>query len=1219
MKRRWWKWLGIGLLAALLLVGSALAWLLHSSSGLAWALRTGVAAAGGSLSYSSQRGTLADGFTLDAPILEVPGLRISAVELRMRLQWSRLLAAEVNLETLRLTGARYTVLKTDTPPASTSARPGKIDLPVDIVLRNLELLANELDLGGEQPLVFSLAASEIALRNGQLAIDGLALRQGDFALRANAAVDTNAAWMGELETEGEWSLPAVAHRAKLNLSGNLDTLDLRAALQGGGSVSVAANLSSPLDAPGISGRLGAQQLDLSSFGLNAPIRMLDMDLSFTWDAGKFGLKGPLKADERALTLDLVGLEFLPQRLRVERLALGSAEIGTLTLSGDWPTADSGAAGELRANLKGVWANDWRGAIEPVPARIDGDLVLTGHTPQWQAALTGNWTRGEQSGPLQLAVSGSTDRIDIAPSQLALGSSAVALSGSVELVEPVKLALDLALTTLDPALLLPDWPGALDGKLRVAATLGEASTWTLAIEQISGTLRNAPLQFHGSLDGVDAGLSAGDLSGQWGSGTFKLEVPQAQAVALQLQDLDLALLGPWQGQLSGTLATRLDGDVFDLAVADLSLEQLTLNGPQVRELHLLKRSGWNLTVNSRDVHAAGAQLDRFDLTISGSAAAHQIQAQVQAPEGALKVVLAGAFSDPTWLGTLEQLQLTPAHGAPWLLEDTAALKVDGAQVSLAPACLRAAAARLCIGVNLIDGTWATDLKIEAFPLAELNAWAPESDWHLSGSLNGCGALTLDAAGKAGGALQLQVSEGKLRSSDELDQALAFAGTLNFDGAAQALMAQLQLPGHGGIKLRAAGFDQPGGQLQAELDITDLSFVDGLSAEIQSMRGGLRGELQAPLADLSQLQGRLEAAGLSFELPLLGLKATEGSVGLLFEGDGLLRVDGNLQIAPGTLRLEGLVGLGAGQRSQIRIQAANAGLVDLPAVRLAGDTNFLVQRSDEGFSIDGGVLLRSGRIDLDRFAPAVPPSEDVVIEDAPPPPPPLPITANISVAMIQAVDLRGFGLEATLNGGVRVSQVPGKRARAQGEMVVKGAYNAYGQKLDIERGRLGFSGGRADRPSLDILAVKRVDRQRVGVQVRGNAGRPLIKLYSDPTLDQSETLSYLVLGRPLATASGADSEQLGEYASALQTAGGSLVAGSIGKKLGLAAGVESFGSAIGSALVVGKYLSPRFFIGYGTSLLDATQLVILRYRVTENIELEGISGIEQKASISWRTER
>ncbi|MBL8246237.1 MAG: translocation/assembly module TamB domain-containing protein, partial [Rhodanobacteraceae bacterium] len=158
-----------------------------------------------------------------------------------------------------------------------------------------------------------------------------------------------------------------------------------------------------------------------------------------------------------------------------------------------------------------------------------------------------------------------------------------------------------------------------------------------------------------------------------------------------------------------------------------------------------------------------------------------------------------------------------------------------------------------------------------------------------------------------------------------------------------------------------------------------------------------------------------------------------------------------------------------------------------------------------------------------------------------------------------------------------------------------------------------------PSLDILAVKRVDRQRVGVQVRGNARRPAIRLYSDPALDQSETLSYLVLGRPLATASGADSEQLGEYASALETAGGSLVAGSIGKKLGLAAGVESFGSAIGSALVVGKYLSPRFFIGYGTSLLDATQLVILRYRLTEHIELEGISGAEQKASASWRTER
>jgi translocation and assembly module TamB len=187
-----------------------------------------------------------------------------------------------------------------------------------------------------------------------------------------------------------------------------------------------------------------------------------------------------------------------------------------------------------------------------------------------------------------------------------------------------------------------------------------------------------------------------------------------------------------------------------------------------------------------------------------------------------------------------------------------------------------------------------------------------------------------------------------------------------------------------------------------------------------------------------------------------------------------------------------------------------------------------------------------------------------------------------------------------------------------MMVQGLFESYGQKLEIERGRLGFSGA-PDNPSLDLLAVKRVDRQRVGVQVRGNAKRPVARLYSDPALDQSETLSYLVLGRPLLSASGAEAQQLGEYAQALEVAGGSLLAGSIGKRLGLSAGVESFGAAIGSALVVGKYLSPRFFVGFGTSLVDSTQIMILRFRISEHIDAEALSAQEQRVSVNWRRER
>ncbi|MFO1493293.1 MAG: translocation/assembly module TamB domain-containing protein [Lysobacterales bacterium] len=1217
MKARVWRWLWRGSLGLGVLLALLLAALLYTEAGLGWALRTGLAQAGGQLQYGTLRGTLAGGFELDSPRIELPGVRISAVQLRLRLRPWRLLVGELQLESLRLTGARYTLLaQAETAPAP-ATRPPNLTLPVDVVLRNIELIANELDLGQGEPIPFALAASEIALKQGHLSVEGLALRQGEFAVRTRAAFDTTASWGGELDTEGEWTLPAVLHRAELRVKGDLDALDLRVGLQGGGTLSLDATLDRPLDAPGVSGRLGAEQLDLASFGLDAPVRMIDLDLAFVWANDTLSVEGPIKIDQRALTLKLEQLAFLPQRVRVAALQLASPDTGTLRLQGEWPTDPAAPPGAIELTLTRAWVGDWRQPLDALPLRVDAQGQIRGHSEDWQASLRGNWQQDPLTGTLQLAASGTPTAIHLEPSELGSGTSQLGLSGDYTPGEAPRLTLDLALSALDPALLAPDWPGALSGSARVDVELGTLTRWTLALAELQGALRETPLALSGELSGKAGELQGGALDLRWGKGAAALRVDAPQQLSLQLKAFDLAPLG-LQGVVDGSAGIDLAADPIDSARADLQIEQFQLGALGAQRLSLRKEAGWQFQAQASELRQGDQTLAEAQLAGSGTAAAHRLTLSLRSDLGRLQAALAGAWADARWQGELESLRLRPARGADWSLDDTAALTLSDSAYALAPACLSAAAAQLCLRASGQGDALTAGLDIRELPLSELAAWAPPSGWQLSGQINGGGQLSWSGAAGLGGELQLAISDGVLRDAELAAVPLRFDGDLRFDGAARALRAGVNLPGHGSLRAEAVGFDQPEGRWHADLDLSDLSFVDGLSAEVQSMRGGLRGSLSAPIAEPTRVAGLLEAADLAFELPAAGLKAHQGSLALQLEGDGLVRIDGGLRIDPGTLRFEGLIGLGDQDRSEIRVRADNAGLVDLPAVQLAGDTNFLVRKSAEGFSIEGGILLRQGKIDLGRFAPSVPPSEDVVIEDAPPPGPPLPISADLSLAMIQAVDLRGFGIEATLNGGAHLTQTPGKRPRAQGEMVIKGAYNAYGQKLDIERGRLSFA-GRADRPSLDILAVKRIERQRVGVQVRGNAGQPLIRLYSDPVLDQSETLSYLVLGRPLATASGADSEQLGEYASALETAGGSLVAGSIGKKLGLAAGVESFGSAIGSALVVGKYLSPRFFIGYGTSLLDATQLVILRYRLTENIELEGISGNEQKASASWRTER
>ncbi|MGE4069892.1 MAG: translocation/assembly module TamB domain-containing protein [Lysobacterales bacterium] len=1222
MRRRILKWVLIAAALLLLLTSLALYWLLYTESGLGWTLQRGLGAAGGSIEYQQLRGNLAQGFELDTPVIKAPGVRISAVQLRMQLRPWALLGGELSLESLRLSGARYTFEESGESTADAEAgavgRPGGLDLPVDVVLRNIELLANEINLGGDAPVVFSVGAREIALRDGKLKVEGLALSQGEFALRTSAAVDTNADWAGELASEGEWTLPAVAHRGKLTLSGDLDEVNVDLTMEGGGEVNFEANLAQPLDTPGVQGRFGAQSLDLQSFGLDAPVRMLDIDLSFDYANEKLGIQGPVTVDGKTLNLTIAGIGLENNQVHLERAELKSRAIGSLSFGGYWPLSAEAGPGQITGRMKGLWLGDWRGDVPKPAPRLDGDLKFGGRADDWQLDLSGSWHQGEASGPIELSAAGTPERIVIAPSQLSWERSRVDLSGEIALGDSTSIEVDLAVAALDPALLVPDWPGALDVKLHASVSVAEESHWSLTGIDLKGTLREQALALTGTLDGTDASPTAGKLDLSWGQGQLGLNVAEDAGISADLKDFDLSLLAPVNGKLSGRISTRLDADLVDATEATLQLRDFESNGISGGLIEIDKGSGWALELTASELTREGAVIKPLKLSLSGNQAEHRLSLVASEARGRIELGLAGSLVDEVWTGVIDKLELEPIHGAAWSLAEPAALRLAADSTSMAPLCLSAKPARACIGLQRSAEQTLIDIDLVELALAELQAWAPASDWTVTGKLSGGGQLSLDPEGQFGGKLDFGIEAGTLRGATQLEEPLAFDGLASFDSAAAEFSARLNLVDHGQINVRATGLNTAEGAYVANLDISDLSLVDGLTAEVQSMRGALSGELRAPLAAPSSLQGQLEATALSFELPAAGLKATDGTLTVLFENDGLLRLEGDLGIAPGRVHLQGLIGLDEEGATEITIRGDNAALVDLPAVRLIGDSNFVIKQNKDGFQIEGGVLLREGKIDLDRFAPTVPASEDVVIVDAPPPPPPLPIKADISLAFISAVDLRGFGLEASLSGGIRVTQRPGTPVQAQGEMLVRGIYSSYGQKLDIERGRLGFT-GRADNPSLDILAVKKIDRQRVGVQVRGNARRPAVRLYSDPSLDQSETVSYLVLGRPLATASGSDGQQVGEYASALQSAGGGLVAGSIGQKIGVSAGVESFGAAIGSALVVGKYISPRFFVGYGTSLLNATQLVILRYRLTENIELEGISGTEQKMSASWRTER
>jgi translocation and assembly module TamB len=222
-------------------------------------------------------------------------------------------------------------------------------------------------------------------------------------------------------------------------------------------------------------------------------------------------------------------------------------------------------------------------------------------------------------------------------------------------------------------------------------------------------------------------------------------------------------------------------------------------------------------------------------------------------------------------------------------------------------------------------------------------------------------------------------------------------------------------------------------------------------------------------------------------------------------------------------------------------------------------------------------------------------------------------------------KGAGLDARLGGQLRVFTVNEalRQDRTQGEhlapswalrgegtiQVEEGRYAAYAQTLDIERGVLRFVGP-IDNPGIDVLAVRKTPTVKAGVQVRGTVQRPVVTLYSDPALPDTEKLAWLVLGH------GLEQGDQQEFA-LMQLAAGALLsqAESVSMQAQLAEvfRIDSFGvrggegEDLGTTVVsVGKRLSSRVMLTYEQSLDGLSQMVKVLYQLSPHVRLEAGTG-------------
>lgn len=188
--------------------------------------------------------------------------------------------------------------------------------------------------------------------------------------------------------------------------------------------------------------------------------------------------------------------------------------------------------------------------------------------------------------------------------------------------------------------------------------------------------------------------------------------------------------------------------------------------------------------------------------------------------------------------------------------------------------------------------------------------------------------------------------------------------------------------------------------------------------------------------------------------------------------------------------------------------------------------------------------------------------------------------------------------------------------------KGRYSAFGQTLDISRGVLTFTGP-INNPSLDILAVRKTGAVTAGVRVVGTVERPRASLYSDPSMPDTEILSWLLFGQGLDSSDSARVQTMQIMAAALLSQ-----ADSVGLQAQLtdALPIDSIALRSGdnpedlsdTIVSVGRRINSKLMMSYEQSLDGLDQFVKAVYQLSERFRVEATAGSQTSLDVFYTRE-
>ena len=1266
-------------LLALVVVGGG--WLASRESTVRWIADQIAQSSGGRITLDGVQGSLLEGVSIDRVQFESEAVSVTVEHLSVGWFWlpPRLIqVTALDAERVHIVSHK----SSQEPPKP----PTTLALPINLRVQRLTVGELVIESGGSTTRIAKIDAAVRANAN-RIAVE-LAHAEGfGLVLAGNGRIEANAPFGTKLDLNA--TLPGVPLIAGLTAQaeGPLDALKVNAqgkfAEREAGPV-IAQAVIHPFE-PDVLGTIeaSAERVPLTTFGVTMPQAVLSAKARLGVQHGVFGgpvelrntTPGNLKDSRVPLESATARMAIDAKGVRFEQLAAvvsdGGALDGQIVVAGHKTSIDLNAK---NVSLKAVHA-------AAVPVRVSGPvkLAIEGGALQAETKLTG----GDLEFSTTLAM--AHGQLNFAPVVLRAGAGRIEGQAKLDTAGARKFTVEASATAFDPSRIVTAvdpkssaaaWLDArINGRVKLDGTLAPEAAVRIdvALENstiggiaVDGSARGmfATRNGHAALDDVEAQLhmSENELVARGGFGANGAVL--SSVIRLPRLDRFSRIAGlPLSG--SAEINSTVLGTGADPVIV-VSLSANEVHAGSGKAAVSVAKLGGNVQVESGQVKsdftatAIDTGTTRFPqatLQARGSVAAHEVIAQARgtAYGRPVEATLAatGGWStqdgEAAWRGHITRIDNEGRLATH--LAQPATLSIGAAHQRIEGLTLAIAEGRVSIeSLDHADGRLATRGQFEHLGVQALSRWFPAFETAKSTlTLKGVWDLTLGE--RIDGSLQVAREDGDLWVSNfasgalGVEQLMIDAKVQNDDVQAKVDFSarragKLQASAHTVVSKREGRWGVAGNaplewKLAGELNsLAWLSLIveTPLNAEGHIVVDAERtGTVAQPV-----LRGTVVGDRLALRTFDPRAQLTNGRVRIAFDNKRIALDEFVFAGRSGQLAASGIVNLE---------EVGPVGLVDVAFDHLDTLTDPLYHVVVSGAvraNIANGQSTITGRFRADEAkltlrdttAPTL--GSDVVLasgDDPNGPDPtrkPFPVNVALAFELGDRFDVSGYGADATLTGVVEIDAKAGQPLRAKGGIEsTRGTYLAYGQELNIAKGMLSFSGP-IDNPGIHFRAERPDLPVTVGVEVTGSLRQPKATLYSDPSMSNTETLSWLALGHGLDSASRNDVQVLSLAAGALLTSGeGIPLQTRLARNFGIDEVTLRSDSSLASSstttngttqsqlettvVAVGKRLSRRLYMTFERSLAGTSTVAKLRYEVGKRWYIQTLTGTENALDV------